>query len=150
MSEENPSTDGCPTCETDHRRVLIDRLVAELAEARAEVERLRSEVEKTNIALRDAISNEPGDVAQAYRDGWVAGSLNDQSLKSTEWQPKLAAATADTERMRVVFEAAMQWFAWRGTHAEGIHAARLENAASAAQAALALAHSPTRKGQDDE
>jgi hypothetical protein len=39
-------------------------------------------------------------------------------------------------RVMPVYEAAMQWFAWRGTHAEGIHAARLDNAAGANQSTL--------------
>lgn len=39
---DNPATDGCVTCEMDHRRVLIDKLTDALATARAEVDRWRN------------------------------------------------------------------------------------------------------------
>ncbi len=72
----------------------------------SEVDRLRAEVERLNEALRDTISKDPGEVAQAYRDGWVVGRLNDSSLKSTEWESALNAERLALHRLRTEMQAA--------------------------------------------
>lgn len=62
----NPSTDGCATCETDHRRVLIDKL-------RAECEAMRVE----NAELRRYVDTD-GDYHEAWSVRGTAIALADE------------------------------------------------------------------------
>ena len=45
----------------------------------------QARIAELEAQVASLISDSPSDTAQAYRDGFVAGQCNDQTLKSSEW-----------------------------------------------------------------
>jgi hypothetical protein len=83
----------------------VDELAAERtahAATKAECARLRADVDSLNASLAGALTNDPGEVAEAYRSGWLAGADKDVSLKAGEYQCALRATKAECERLRGV------------------------------------------------
>ena len=46
---------------------------------------METRIAELESQVASLISDSPSDTAQAYRDGFVAGQCNDQTLKSSEW-----------------------------------------------------------------
>jgi hypothetical protein len=138
--------------ERDSARIERDEAEREADRIRSDLSRLSRELEAMTVErdelqrAADRVRRHPMAPERCPECSWTNVNLMNYGMSGEpKWMchgcatfalSSVAELKRELGRVMPVYEAAMQWFAWRGTHAEGIHAARLDNAAGANQSTL--------------